>query len=232
MATECPQSDVRVAGATGLKWVRCTGENAGAHLGRASDTPRGSSSAHLSLKERVYPFFPSLSADVHPAISPAHLTPPEPSRWGDCRGQMRAPLPPPPLRCARDSFSPAGRPCQPTTRGTTTMTTTTTRSPSACRPARSRDAARPAPAGCRHRVRLVDDERPIARREPARRSSVPMRSQTKVSNVQPSEQFLLFRHDPARRTTFACKAARAVKRAEGRAGAVKPSAGVLGSSGR
>ena len=171
MATACRRSDVRVAVATGLQCVRCTGENAGAHLGRASDTPRGSSSAHLSLKERVYPFFPSLSSDVRPGISPEHLTPPKPSRWGDCRGQMRAPLPPPPLRCAPDSFSPAGRHCQPTTRGTTTMTTsaTTTRSPSACRPARSRDAARPAPAGCRHRVRVVDDERPVAGRETALR---------------------------------------------------------------
>jgi hypothetical protein len=46
------------------------------------------------------------------------------------------------------------------------MSTTTTQSPPASRPARSRDAARPDPARCRDRVRLVDNERPIAGRQP------------------------------------------------------------------
>jgi hypothetical protein len=112
----------------------------------------------------------------------------------------------------------------------TTMTTTktTTRSPSACRPARSRDAARPAPPGCRHRVHLADDERPVAGREPARRSAVPRRSQTKVFDVQPSERFLLFRHDPARRTTLTHRAKRAARPAGGRLWRERPHTGFVG----
>jgi hypothetical protein len=97
------------------------------------------------------------------------------------------------------------------------------------RAARSRDAARPAPAGCRHRVRLVDAERPVAGRERARRSAVLRRSQTKVSNVQASERFLLFRHDPARRTTFASAATGARRRAERRRRRERPYTGLSGS---
>ena len=91
-----------------------------------------------------------------------------------------------------------------------------------------RDAARPAPAGCRHRVPLVDAERPVAGREPARRSSVPRRSQTKVFSVKPSERFLLFRRDPARRTTFACAATGARRRAERRRRRERPYTGLVG----
>ena len=41
-----------------------------------------------------------------------------------------------------------------------------------------RDAARPAPPACRRRVLVVDVERPVAGRQPARRSAVPMRSKS------------------------------------------------------
>jgi hypothetical protein len=111
---------------------------------------------------------------------------------------------------------------------TMTMTTsaTTTRSPSACRAARSRDAARHAPAGCRHRVHLADDERPIARREPARRSSVQMRSSVAGSRRTPAERVLLASHRHAGRTTLTHRATRAARPAGGRLWAVKPSTSV------
>ena len=95
-----------------------------------------------------------------------------------------------------------------------------------------RDAARPAPAGCRHRVRLVDDERPIARREPARRSSVQMRSRAAGSRRTPAERALLASQRHAGRTTLTHRATRAARPAGGRLWAVKPSTGVLGSSER
>ena len=41
-----------------------------------------------------------------------------------------------------------------------------------------RDAARQAPPACRRRVLVVDVERPVAGRQPARRSAVPMRSKS------------------------------------------------------
>jgi hypothetical protein len=121
-------------------------------------------------------------------------------------------------------------------------TATTTRSPSACRPARSRDAARPAPAGCRHRVRLADDQRPVARREPERRSSVQMRSSVAGSSRTPTERVLLAKsserselsnelasHRHAGRTTLTHRATRAARPADRRRRDAGPPAAFLGS---
>ena len=61
-----------------------------------------------------------------------------------------------------------------------------------------RDAARPAPPACRRRVLLVDVERPVAGRQPARRSSVPMRSRSAGSRRRRSPAGVACQQPPRR----------------------------------
>ena len=105
----------------------------------------------------------------------------------------------------------------------------TFRSPPRARPAGSRDAARPAPPRCRRRLRLVDDERPAAGRDPARRAAMPRRSRRAGSRCRRAERVLLASHSHAGRTTLTHRATRAARPADGRRRVVNPPTSDRGS---